>query len=87
MNALGKCARLWTSFQKNQRQVLELAYYEGLSQSEIAKRLEIPLGTVKYRARQGILKLRMSFKHWIDDLNCYIEITLVAMMATLLYPL
>lgn len=42
----------------NQRQVLELAYYEGLSQSEITQKLAIPLGTVKTRSRQGLLKLK-----------------------------
>ena len=41
-----------------QRQVLELSYYEGLSQSEIAKRLQKPLGSVKSWARKGLLKLR-----------------------------
>jgi RNA polymerase sigma-70 factor (ECF subfamily) len=45
---------------ENQQQILKLAYYEGLSQSEIAGRLEIPLGTVKARARQGLLKLRQT---------------------------
>lgn len=44
----------------NQQQVLRLAYYDGLSQSEIAQRLEIPLGTVKARARRGLLKLRQT---------------------------
>jgi len=42
----------------DQRRVLELAYYEGLSQSEITQRLQIPLGTVKTRSRQGLLKLK-----------------------------
>lgn len=41
-----------------QREVLRLAYFEGCSQSEIADRLKVPLGTVKTRARQAMKKLQ-----------------------------
>lgn len=41
-----------------QREVIELAYFGGLSQSEIAARTSLPLGTVKTRARLALEKLR-----------------------------
>ena len=41
-----------------QRQVLELAYFAGLSQSEIAARVGAPLGTVKSWTRQALVKMR-----------------------------
>ena len=48
----------------NQRQVLELSYYEGLSQSEIAERLNIPLGTVKTHSRRGLIQLRKNLHNY-----------------------
>jgi RNA polymerase sigma-70 factor (ECF subfamily) len=42
----------------NQRQVIELAYFEGLSQSEMAKRMGQPLGTVKTWVRTALKNLR-----------------------------
>lgn|GEM_PF-214531 len=50
---------------EKQRQVLEMAYYDGLSQSEIAKQLDTPLGTVKTWARQGLLSLRKNLQDFL----------------------
>ncbi len=50
----------------NQRQILELSYYEGLSQSEIAARLKIPLGTVKTHSRRGLLKLKKNLQNLVN---------------------
>lgn len=43
---------------KNQREVIELAFFSSLTQTEIAERLNEPLGTIKARIRRGMLKLR-----------------------------
>ena len=41
-----------------QRQTLELAFFEGLSHTEIAEKTNIPLGTVKSHIRSGLIRLR-----------------------------
>jgi len=43
---------------REQRRVIELAYFEGLTHEEIAERCQIPLGTAKSRLRLGLLHLK-----------------------------
>ncbi|MAB76520.1 MAG: hypothetical protein CMO47_08695 [Verrucomicrobiales bacterium] len=48
------------SLSPDQREVIELAYFEGLTQKQIAERIDSPLGTVKARIRRGVERLRSS---------------------------
>lgn len=54
---------------EEQTRILILAYFEGLTQSEIAKKLTTPLGTVKTRMRSGMIKLRELLGKEIQSLH------------------
>ena len=53
-----RAVRLVAALPPEQREVIDLAYFAGYTQKEIAAKIGIPLGTVKGRARLGLLKLR-----------------------------
>jgi RNA polymerase sigma-70 factor, ECF subfamily len=50
------------TLEENERSVLEMAYYSDLTQSAIAERTGLPLGTVKRRIRSAMIKLREGLK-------------------------
>jgi len=59
--SMDRTRRLKSAFEKlspNQRMVIELAYFEGLSQTEMAERMKQPLGTVKTWVRSALKALR-----------------------------
>lgn len=51
-----------------QKEVLELSFFEGLTQREIAERTDTPLGTVKTRSLLGLKKLREAMQDQMEDL-------------------
>ena len=58
---VGKVRAAMREMPREQRQVVELAYFEGLTQTEIAAHTGTPLGTVKTRMRTAIQSLRQLF--------------------------
>jgi RNA polymerase sigma-70 factor (ECF subfamily) len=50
------------SLPEDQRTVLTMAYFQGLSQSEISEKLNLPLGTVKTRVRSGMKQLKVALQ-------------------------
>ena len=51
-----------TLLKNDQKQIIDLAYFDGLTQDEISKTLNIPLGTVKTKMRTAIIELRKVLK-------------------------
>lgn len=51
---------------EKQHEVIKIAYYRGLTQSQIAGHLGIPLGTVKTRTRQGMMELKRILREFIS---------------------
>jgi len=50
----------------NERRALEMAYFQGLTQAEIADDLQTPLGTVKSWCRRGLLAMKASLGDLVD---------------------
>jgi RNA polymerase sigma factor (sigma-70 family) len=55
---VGNVVKILDAMPNEQREILTLSVYEGYSHSEIANRLQMPLGTVKTRVRRGLLHIR-----------------------------
>jgi len=64
-------ARALEALPPDQRQLIECAYFAGLTQSELAARFGLPLGTVKTRVRTGMMALRRDLQHIVAGVQKY----------------
>jgi RNA polymerase sigma factor (sigma-70 family) len=55
---VGKASRAFEQLSEEQRRVLSLSIYHGLSHEKISRSLDMPLGTVKTHARRGLIRIR-----------------------------
>ena len=64
-------ARALQALPPDQRQLIEQAYFSGLTQSELAERFGLPLGTVKTRVRTGMMTLRRDLQRIMVGVQKY----------------
>jgi RNA polymerase sigma-70 factor, ECF subfamily len=64
-------ARALAALPHDQRELIECAYFAGLTQSELATRFSLPLGTVKTRVRTGMMTLRRDLQHMVAGVQKY----------------
>jgi len=62
-NENSELRRLALKLETKYRQIIDLVYFWGYSQEEVAKMLNIPLGTVKTRSRAGLQQLRSLYQN------------------------
>jgi RNA polymerase sigma-70 factor (ECF subfamily) len=68
-----RARQLLTRLGDAQRQVLELAYFDGLTHVEIAERLGVALGTAKTRIRDGLIRLRSLMEAHVRPATSYTD--------------
>ncbi|MBX3050203.1 MAG: sigma-70 family RNA polymerase sigma factor [Caldilineaceae bacterium] len=62
-------ARLFAQLPPEQAHLVQLAFYQGMSHSELAESLHLPLGTVKTRLRLGLQKLKVLWQEAVDEMG------------------